>query len=222
MFDTKIGEFGCIKHKEIEYLAASPDGINIKKNNKRFMRALEVINPSSDRIINGIPKKDYWVQMQLQMECCDLPECDFLETRFKEYENEEEFEKDGSFNLTKEGKMKGIIINFYSSEGPIYKYMPFNYSREEYEKWYNKCLDENKELTWIRNIYWRLDEHSCVLVLRNKKWFAVVKDKFKKMWEIILKERKTGYEHRKPKKRVKKRKDDNIIIKVRTESFEQK
>ena len=90
------------------------------------------------------------------------------------------------------------------------------------KKWYNKCLDENKELTWIRNIYWRLDEHSCILVPRNKKWFATVKDKFKKIWEIILKERKTGYEHRKPQKRVKKRKDDNIIIKVRTESFEQK
>ena len=223
MFDTKIGEFGCIKHKDIEHLAASPDGINIKKNNKRFMRALEVKNPYSDRIINGIPKKDYWIQMQMQMECCDLPECDFLETRFKEYVNEEEFEKDGSFNLKKEGKMKGIMINFYSRDGPVYKYMPLNYSREEYEKWYDKQLDENNEITWVRNIYWRLDEHSCVLVTRNKKWFASVKDEFKKIWEIVLKERKNGFEHRKPKKRTKKKKIENtIVIKVRTESFEQK
>jgi len=185
MFDTKIGEFGCIKHKDIEHLAASPDGINIKKNNKRFMRALEVKNPSSDRIINGIPKKDYWIQMQLQMECCDLPECDFLETRFKEYENEEEFEKDGSFNLTKEGKIKGIMINFYTKDGPEYEYMPLNYSRERYEKWYDKCLDENNERTWVRNIYWYLDKHSCVLVTRNKKWFNSVKGKFKKIWDIV-------------------------------------
>ena len=223
MFDTKIGEFGCIKHKNIKYLAASPDGINIKKNNKRFMRALEVKNPSSERIINGIPKKDYWIQMQLQMECCDLQECDFLETRFKEYENEEEFEKDGDFNLTKEGKKKGIMINFYTKDGPEYEYMPFNYSREQYEKWYEKCLDENNERTWVRNIYWYLDEHSCVLVTRNKKWFNSVKGEFKKIWDIVLKERKNGFEHRKPKKRIKKKKTENtIVIKVRTESFEQK
>ena len=37
-----------------------------------------------NREINGIPKKEYWIQMQLQMEVCDLGECDFLETRFKE------------------------------------------------------------------------------------------------------------------------------------------
>ena len=34
--------------------------------------------------LDGIPKKEYWIQMQLQMEVCDLDECDFLETRFIE------------------------------------------------------------------------------------------------------------------------------------------
>ncbi len=29
--------------------------------------------------------------MQIQMEVCDLNECDFLETRFLQYENEQEF-----------------------------------------------------------------------------------------------------------------------------------
>ena len=42
-----------------------------------------------NREITGIPKKEYWVQMQMQMEVCAIyEECDFLETRFKEYENE--------------------------------------------------------------------------------------------------------------------------------------
>ena len=36
----------------------------------------------SERIITGIPKKEYWTQMQLQMEVCDLDKCDFLETKF--------------------------------------------------------------------------------------------------------------------------------------------
>ena len=222
MYNTIIGEFGCIKHKSIEHLAASPDGINIKKNNKRFMRALEVKNPSSNRDINGIPKKDYWVQMQMQMECCDLDECDFLETRFKEYDTEDEFNADGSFNFTKEGKSKGIIVTFYTENGPLYKYAPFQCSKEQYDKWYDNCMEEFSNLTWIRNIYWWLDEHSCVLVPRNKGWFEFVKDDFQKIWDIILKERVTGWDHRKPKKRVKKlNSNNNIIIKIRTESFDE-
>ena len=61
---------------------------------------LEIKNPTS-REITGIPKEDYWIQMQLQMETCNLNECDFLETVFKEYETEEEFMADGTFRITK-------------------------------------------------------------------------------------------------------------------------
>jgi len=222
MYNTKIGEFGCIKHKTIKHLAASPDGINIKKNNSRYGRLLEIKN-IVNREINGRPKKEYWIQMQMQMECCDLDECDFMETRFKEYPTEKDFDDDGSFTFTKEGKVKGIIVCFYTQNGPLYKYAPFSCSKEQYEKWYDNCMEENNNLTWVRNIFWQLDEHSCVLVLRNKQWFNSVKEQFKTFWEIILKERVTGYEHRKPKKRIKKKSDPNlknIVIKVRTESFD--
>ena len=216
LYNTKIGEFGCIKHDSIDYIGASPDGININVNNRRYGRLLEVKN-IVNREINGIPSKPYWCQMQLQMECTNLDECDFLETRFKEYSCEDDFNNDGNFTFTKEGKNKGIIVCFYSEGKPIYKYSPFQCSEEEYIKWYDKLLEETK-MTWVRNIYWRLDEHSCILVERNKNWFNMAKNDFKRIWEIILKERKEGYEHRKPKKRVKK--NSNIVIKVRTESFD--
>ena len=38
--------------------------------------------------------------MQLQMEVCDLDECDFLETKFTEYENFKEFCDDGNEEKT--------------------------------------------------------------------------------------------------------------------------
>ena len=41
---------------------------------------------------------------------------------------------------------------------------------------------------------------------------------FKAIWNIILKERVTGFEHRAPKKRVKKQ-PQNVMLTVRTESF---
>ena len=71
---------------------------------------LEIKNPTT-RKISGIPKKEYWIQMQIQMEVWDLDECDFLETVYKEYESEEDFNKDGdSFIKNANGKRKGIIV----------------------------------------------------------------------------------------------------------------
>ena len=93
MYDTRIGEFGCIKHKDYEFIRASPDGINIKAHNHLYGRMLEIKNPVS-RVISGTPKKEYWVQMQIQMEVWDLDQCDFLETSFKEYESLDDYEKD--------------------------------------------------------------------------------------------------------------------------------
>ena len=65
-----------------------------------------------NRKIDGNPKPEYWIQMQLQMEVCDLDECDFLETQFIEYENESEFKKDGTFHKTANGKQKGMLLYF--------------------------------------------------------------------------------------------------------------
>ena len=71
-----------------------------------------------------------------------------------------------------------------------------------------KC-SENTEKMWIKNIYWRLEDYSNVLVIRNRKWYAYVLPSFIKIWNVILQERKTGYEHRRPNKRGKKVKKIN-------------
>ena len=208
-YETKIGEYGCIKSDSYPYLAASPDGINIKLDNPRYGRVLEIKNPTT-REITGIPKKEYWVQMQMQMEVLNLDECDFFETSFKEYISENEFSLDGKFNTTKNGKKKGIILCFNDGARPIYKYVPLHInSHEQYDIWREKTINENNELTWIKDTYWHLETTSCVLVRRNKQWFNATKHKFKEIWDIILKERKEGFEHRKPKKRIK-----NIIPKM--------
>ena len=204
LYDTKIGEYGCIENDDYPHLAASPDGINVKLDNPRYGRALEIKNPTT-REICGIPKKEYWVQMQIQMECLNLDECDFLETSFKEYKTEDEFLKDGKFNTTKDGKRKGIILCFNDGTKPTYDYVPLNInSYTEYETWRDNIIDAHSNLSWIKDTYWYLETISCVLVRRNKLWFNAIKHKFKEVWDIILKERKNGYEHRKPKKRVKK------------------
>ena len=217
LYDTEVSEYGCITHDNYKFLKASPDGINTKRGNARYGRLVEVKNPVS-RKLTGIPKKDYWIQMQHQMEVCDLNECDFLETIFKSYENEEAFMNDGTFTKTADGKRKGIMIRFYDNKEPIYEYAPLNLSKNDFDVWYNETMEKNKELTWIENIYWYLEDISIVLVTRNRKWYNAALPKMIETWETIVKERKEGYDHRKPNKRVKKPKTIKVNKQVTDDS----
>lgn len=201
-YDTEIEDFGCITHEQYNFLGASPDGINCNKGSGRYGRMLEIKN-ISNRDIKGIPKKEYWIQMQLQMETCGLSECDFLETRFIEYESYDDFIKDGTFTHTEDSKEKGIIVCFSRIDKPIYEYAPIGLSIEDYTVWEKKVMKQHEHDSWIHNIYWRLDELSCVLVLRNTSWFGDVISRMETLWNIVLKEREEGYDHRAPKKRIK-------------------
>ncbi len=117
-FKTEIKEFGCIPDEHNYEFGASPDGININRNSDRYGYLLEIKNPVS-RKLTGVPKREYWIQMQFQMHVTGLYTCDFLETIFKQYETEEDFNNDGEFNKTKEGKEKGIIVCFMMVINPF-------------------------------------------------------------------------------------------------------
>ena len=199
-YKTKVSDFGCLPHKTIPFIAASPDGINTLESSDRYGRMLEVKN-IVNREINGIPKLEYWIQMQVQMEVCNLNECDFLETRFTEYETVEEFELDGSFTLAADGLQKGIIMYFNKNGQPLYEYAPLDLSLEEFTVWEESIMEKHSNITWMKNIYWKLAEISCVLVLRNKLWFKSVEPVLNDFWKTIEYEKVNGYEHRAPNKK---------------------
>ena len=188
IYKTKVSDFGCIPHKTVGFLAASPDGINTLESSWRYGRMLEVKN-IVNREITGIPKLEYWVQTQLQMEVCDLNECDFLETRFTEYPNEEAYNACPSIH-------KGMMMLFMNKNGqPLYELVEGNPTICAEE-----MMEKHKDLTWVKNIYWKLDQISCVLVLRNKAWFTSALPQLIELWKTIEYEKKTGYAHRSPKK----------------------
>jgi len=206
--NTKVGEFGCIPHSDYPFLGASPDGINIDPSSPLYGRMLEIKN-IVNREIDGVPLEEYWIQMQLQMQVCKCTECDFLETRFKEYADEEEFLKDAAsdfdneFHLTAARTLKGVFSYFIKDGGtPVYHYAPLYLKRKEYDTWCEEIIDKNTDLVWIKNIYWYLHQYSCVLVLRNDAWFQNAIPQIEKVWNIIVKERESGYQHRAPKKRA--------------------
>jgi len=211
MYNTKVEDFGCIQHPTHKFIGASPDGINIDKLSDRYGRMLEIKN-IVNREINGIPKKEYWVQMQLQMEVCDLDECDFLETKFVEYKDRESF-----FQNQQPEKEKGIIIYFHTKEGkPFYKYKPLNITtKEEIEKWEEEQISLYESVngyTFMEIIYWKLEKLSCILVLRNKEWFKNNIPQLQNIWNIIEHERIHGYEHRAPVKKNKKEPANFVVV----------
>ena len=222
---TKLGEFGCIAHDTHPFIGASPDGINVDPTSALYGRMVEIKN-IVNRDITGIPKEEYWIQTQMQMEVCDIDETDFVETRIKEYADEEEFLADSpsdapssSRNYTANGLEKGVILWFqppptknpnpnctgliYSM--PLYEYAPLGISQEEYDAWEQEVFEKHEKTGcfWARNIYWYVDQYSCVLILRNRLWFSAAVPVLQQLWNTIEKERKTGFAHRAPKKKTK-------------------
>jgi putative phage-type endonuclease len=73
VFDT-----GLIIHKDIPWLGASPDGVLTSK------KLLEIKCPFHRNIVQGRIPYYYWIQVQIQLEVCDLSECYFLQCQFEE------------------------------------------------------------------------------------------------------------------------------------------
>ena len=209
MFNTQVGEFGCIRHPSYDFIGASPDGINIDPTNQRYGRMLEIKNVVN-RDITGIPKEDYWIQTQIQMEVCDLEECDFVETRFLEHPTSDAFYADDEHDY------KGVILCFIertsmdkittkSTSGPTYIYLPVDapLTSEAIEEWtqQQKTIQKNNGLVLLETQYWYLAEFSCVYIPRNKNWFDAIIPKVDNIWKTIQTERVSGCDHRAPKKK---------------------
>jgi hypothetical protein len=205
-YKTKVGAFGCLPHPTCKCLAASPDGINVDPLSPRFGRMLEIKN-IVNRDITGIPLEAYWVQMQIQMEVCDLDTCDFLETRFREFPNAEEFWY--AVDTDSDPEYIGIMLLFLDAryEEHRYEILPIDVSLDidtvvDWIETVNQRLRREGGWRLFKTIYWYLDELSCVLVDRNRMWFEKARPVIEATWATIEQERIHGCEHRAPVKRT--------------------
>ena len=198
LYATKIQEFGCLRHPSIEFLGASPDGIAITESSPRYGRMLEIKNPVS-REITGIPKMEYWIQVQHQMAVCGLHACDFLETKFVEYASRAEFDADGTFTTAADGSMKGLILCVAKNETTSYAYPPFQCNETEYEAWETETLAGAE---WVSTLHWKLADVLCTVIEYCDDWFQASVPLYHEIWRIIQDERVSGeWTKRLPKKR---------------------
>jgi len=156
IYNVKVGEFGLVPHmgspqlgqQVVPFLGASPDGICTcstldGKFSPMVGRMLEIKCVTS-RVINTTGDEDgvitphyYWVQVQLQLECCNLEYCDFWQCKLadgiiKKFKVGEEWSArsipwtkqewedllDDEETVTAHTEQQGITIEI----NPLYKY----------------------------------------------------------------------------------------------------
>lgn len=228
--NVKVEEFGLIAHSDIKYLAASPDGIigkykaDGKSLTKYIGRMLEIKCPLSRKILMDGPIKGgicpiyYWVQVQLQLECCQLDECDFWQCEISEYESRSEFIEDTDPNETFRSKTskfeKGCLIQVLPKnkinemdegklfdviyEGALFLYPPkIEMSPIDCDIWIAETMSNFEKLCpngyfFDRVKYWKLESSKCVTINRDKSWLDENIPTIGKVWNYVEYLRKNG------------------------------
>ena len=182
LYNVKVLEFGLIPHPDFDAFGASPDGICDDTGNKEYIsRMVEIKCPPKRKFTKTVPPH-YGMQIQGQLEVCNLDECDFFQVKIEEYKDFNEYKKDIFINddiiingRTNLNYPKGVTISYRKKKELklTYLYPKLNLSNEEYTKW----IEEEKYKIllngddFIENKWWKITRYECTLVERNEQWW---------------------------------------------------
>jgi len=171
---VEIKDLSCVPHSEHNFIGASPDGLILSQNKDLNGRLIEFKCPISRKFDDNTPVPIYYYhQMQLQMECTNLNECDYVEMQFLKLNYSEWYESNE--------KYKSCFAVHNNTQEVRYK--SFHQSLEDWIK----TLDIDWQI-----IYWSLKTWRCLLVERDPEWFPKYLPQIKSTWEEILEYKKTN------------------------------
>lgn len=191
-----VQEFGLIGHPTLSFLGASPDGIVVDGNRRGTM--IEIKCPFRRKIRSANTLKSmgleyYWIQIQVQLECCDLETCDFWQCDIKELETKEEWDSyaDGPKGCiiewlspeSEEKKQKGLVVEFEAQ----YVYPPLDVMVDnKWEEWLGTTLPLYQQRVH-RVIWWHLKKCLCTTVKRDPEWFQQdALPQLQKFWDEVI------------------------------------
>jgi putative phage-type endonuclease len=200
-------EFGLIPHPAFPIFGASPDGICSQDSPDDYVgRMLEIKCPPKRKFTKSVPKH-YWYQMQGQLECCDLDECDFLQVKLVEYESFEDYKKDVMLTIDdriqpgygSHSYPKGPIVTYRHPSEPKkhYLYPPLCLSDDECIEWVSKqkqWIEEN-QYDFVETKWWYIERYECTLVHRDKQWWLSTVPQIINFWNDVEHYRKIGIDH---------------------------
>lgn len=186
----KIVDTTLVPHPTVSFLGASPDGILITENteHEQYGRLIELKCPISREFTNDTPIPiGYYHQMQLQMECTGLDECEYVEMQFKEMFYTEWLDD------------KSLHKSFFAvSESGDVIYKHFNDPRDA-KTWREEVLQNKPEE--YRILYWALNKHRTILVKHQEDWLSTNLESFQSVWNEIQEYRKTETFPQNPKEK---------------------
>ena len=188
LYNVNVLEFGLIPHPTFHAFGASPDGICDDTGNNEYVgRMVEIKCPPKRKFTKSVPSH-YWMQVQGQLEVCDLDECDFFQVKIEEYDSFEDYCKDTFIqdDIKIEGRThlnfpKGVVITYKNDEKLSYVYCKLNQTNQQYLDWIETQRKENiHEIKW-----WKIQRFECTLVLRDKEWWFDSVDKILKFYQDL-------------------------------------
>ncbi|MBD23913.1 MAG: hypothetical protein CMG46_02765 [Candidatus Marinimicrobia bacterium] len=221
LYNVKVLDFGLIPHPEFDAFGASPDGICDDTGNDKYLgRMVEIKCPPKRKFTKTVPPH-YLMQVQGQLEVCDLDECDFFQVKIEEYEDYEDyckdiFEIDG---VLQDGRThlnypKGVIITCKEGEKLSYTYSKINQSNQTLEEWvegHKETMENIHEIKW-----WKITRYECTFVQRDKEWWYDIMDQILLFYKDLLLYKSDESELKKLKERValKKKRKKKFEIKL--------
>ncbi|NBU33770.1 hypothetical protein EB118_01965 [bacterium] len=170
--NKKLLEFGLVPHGSLSWLAASPDGIT------EDGVMLEIKCPKSRKIDAGCIPLYYWVQVQIQLEVCDLEQCDFIECEIREFGDFTEF-------CESTAEHKGVAIQLPDTDSdPKFLYpSPDVRTNTEYIHW---TIVNLKALgSAAKETYYTITKYVVRSIPRSREWFNAVKDDIKGTFDVV-------------------------------------
>jgi len=190
--NIEIIDLPCIPHPNIEFLGASPDGVILTKDttDKRYGKLVEFKCPISREFTEQTPVPPaYFHQMQLQMECTGIDECEYIEMQFKE------------LNYTEYVNCTAPIKSFFAVHKETGNVLYKDFKQEEdYITWKEKMIGDNWEQ--YTTTFWMLNNWRALTVKHQPSWLAVNLPSLTQVWSEVLEHRRTGSLPQSPKEKT--------------------
>lgn len=188
----EIVDLPCIPHPTVDFLGASPDGIILAKDStdKRHGKLVEFKCPISREFTEHTPvPTGYYHQMQLQMECTGIDECEYIEMQFKE------------LNYTDYVNCTAPIKSFFAVKKQTGEVIYKDHRHDEdYITWKERMIGDQWE--GYTTTFWMLNNWRALTVKHQPNWLAINLPSLSQVWSEVLEYRKTGTLPQSPKEKT--------------------
>jgi putative phage-type endonuclease len=173
----QIKDLACVVHPEHAFLGASPDGL-LLGSGERHGRLIEIKCPISRDVDPGAPIPDsYYDQVQLQLACTGLDDCEYSEFKFI---------KQSFAEWLISTTQKSCFAVHTQTRAVVYKKIA---DTRTIQDWMLSFMEDR--LDWDV-VYWSLKSRKDMLIHKDEEWFSSNLPSFQSVWDEIVQYRTSG------------------------------